>query len=216
MTINKEEGKTFGKISNLYDRARTSYPTKLIDDIVNYSRIGQEGTILDVGCGTGQATFLFAQRGYRVIGLDISQEMINIAKEKCSSFPKVSFRVGTFEDVNFSDASLDIITSGMAWHWINPEGREEKAHRILKSGGTLALFWSYQRKEESDFVKAVGRILDKYGGVDRGPAGSKVRQISDTLHDEFIRNPAFTSVEMREYNTDFEFSKDRYLDLVIS
>src|SRR3989338_3709869 len=107
MTINQEEGRTFGRISSLYDRARTSYPIRLIDDIVNYSGIGQEGTILDVGCGTGQATLLFAQKGYRVIGLDISQEMINIAKEKCSSFPKVSFRVGTFEDVDFSNASLE-------------------------------------------------------------------------------------------------------------
>jgi len=216
MIINQEEGRIFGRISSLYDRARISYPTKLIDDIVNYSGIGQEGTILDVGCGTGQATLLLAQKGYKVTGLDISQDMINVAKEKCTSFPKVSFSVGTFEDVDFSDASLDIITSGMAWHWINPEGREEKAYRILKSGGTLALFWSYQRKEESDFVKDVGIILDKYGGVDRGPAGSKVRQISDTLHAEFMRNPDFTSVEMREYDEDFEFSKDRYLDLVLS
>lgn len=216
MLINREEGRTFERISSLYDRARISYPTQLIGDIVAYSGIKPIGKILDVGCGTGQATLLFAQGGYRIIGLDVGQEMVDIAKEKCSSFPKVSFKVGTFEDLKFPEASLDIIVSGMAWHWINPNGREEKAHRLLKSGGTLALFWSYQRKEESYFVKAVGNILDKYGGTDRGPAGSKVRQISDALYDQLRNSPSFTSVEMREYTEDFEFSKERYLDLVVS
>lgn len=216
MTINQEEGRTFEKISSLYDRARIGYPTQLIDDIVTYSGIRRNGRILDVGCGTGQATLLLAKKGYYVVGLDAGKEMVDIVKEKCSSFPKVSFKVGTFEDIEFSDASIDIITSGMAWHWINPKGREEKAHRILRSGGTLALFWSYQRKEESDFVKDVGKVLDKYGGVDRGPAGSKVRQISDALYEQLKERKFFTSVEMREYDEDFEFSKERYLELVVS
>ncbi len=216
MTINREEGRTFQHISNLYDRARITYPTQLIDDIVTYSKIRPNGKILDVGCGTGQATLLFAQRGYSIVGLDVGQEMVNLAKEKCSSFPKVKFKVGTFEDVEFSDSSLDIITSGMAWHWINPEGREEKAYRILRNGGTLALFWSYQRKEESGFVKDVSKVLDKYGGLNRGPAGSKVRQISDAIYEKLKESQSFTSVEMREYDEDFEFNKGRYLDLVVS
>ena len=216
MLINQEERRTFGRISNLYDKARIGYPAILIDDILDYAEIKTDAIILDIGCGTGQATLPFAQRGYNVIGLDMSQEMIDVAKKKCSSFSNVSFRVETFEDVDFSPDSFDVLTSGMAWHWINQKEREEKAHRILKSGGTLALFWSYQRKQESDFVKALGRILDKYGGADRGPAGSKVRQISEMFYHELKRNPLFTLVEIREYEEDFEFSKNKYFDLVIS
>lgn len=216
MAINTNEGRTFGRISALYDRARTGYPAKLIDDIVTYSKIKPNGKILDVGCGTGQATLLFAQRGYPVLGLDVSPEMIAVAKSKCLSFPQVAFHVGTFEDAEFSGSLFDIIISGMAWHWITPNGREEKAQRILRNGGTLALFWSHQRKEESDFVKAVGKILDKYGGKDRGPAGSKVRQISDALYGSLRIDPVFSSVEMYEYEEELEFSKERYLDLVIS
>src|SRR3989344_1196173 len=202
MTIIRKEGRTFEKISSLYDKARINYPAQLIKDIIAYSGIRQNGKILDVGCGTGQATLLFAQRGYDITGLDVGQEMVDIAKKKCSSFPKVKFKVGTFEDAEFSDSSLDVITSGMAWHWINPKSREEKAYKILRSGGTLALFWSHQRKGESNFVKDVGKVLDKYGGIDRGPAGSKVRQISDTLYKKLRDDQSFTSVEMREYDED--------------
>lgn len=216
MPINQKEGRTFGKISNLYDRARITYPIQLIDDIVSYSGIKENGNILDVGCGTGQATILFAERNYTIVGLDAGQEMVKIAKEKCSLYPRVSFKVGIFEDAEFFDSSLDIIVSGMAWHWINPEGREEKARRILRNRGALALFWSYQRKEESDFVKDVSKVLDKYGGIDRGPAGSKVRQIADDIYEKLRKNNFFTDVVIREYDEDFEFSKERYLDLVIS
>jgi len=216
MNINREEGRIFEKISSLYDRARISYPIQLIDNIITYSRVSPNGRILDVGCGTGKATLLFAQRGYRVIGLDPGQEMVNVAKEKCSSFPKVSFEVGTFEEVKFSEASFDAIISGMAWHWVKPEGRYEKVFRTLTRGGTLALFWYYQRKEESDFVKNVGKILDRYGGVDRGPAGSLVKQIADSTYAELSRSRLFTSVETREYEENIEFSKQKYLDLVTS
>ncbi len=216
MTFNPKESRTFEKISRLYDKARISYPPQLIDDIVAYSKIRLNGKILDVGCGTGQATLPFAQRGYYVVGLDVGKDMIDVATEKCSSFPKVSFKVGKFEDVELPDSSLDVITSGMAWHWIDPMNGEQKAHRILKRRGTLALFWSYQRKEESDFVKAVGTVLDNYGEKDRGPAGSRVKSFINALYDQLKQSKFFTSVEMREYDENIEFSKQRYLDLVIS
>ncbi|MBI5393445.1 methyltransferase domain-containing protein [Candidatus Woesearchaeota archaeon] len=214
--MDQQQARTFEKISNLYDKARTSYPPQLINDIIAYSGIKQNGMILDVGCGTGQATFLFAQRDYNVVGLDAGQEMVTIAIGKCSSFPKVSFKVGTFEEIEFPDSSIDIIASGMAWHWINPEVAEKKTYEILRNGGTLALFWSHQQKEKSDFVKAVGNVLDKYGGIERGPAGSRVKQISDNLYERLKLNKLFTSVEMREYNENIEFSKERYLNLIIS
>ncbi|MBI2665279.1 class I SAM-dependent methyltransferase [Candidatus Woesearchaeota archaeon] len=214
--IRLEQGRHFGKISNLYDKARISYPLQLVEDILSYSKIDKLARILDVGCGTGHATILFARRNYEVIGLDISQQMIQVAQEKCYLFPKVSFMVGIFEGLQLPDASIDLIISGMAWHWITPEGREKKANRILKPGGTLALFWYYQRKQESPFVTAVGSILDKYDGVDRGPAGSRVKQISEELFHQLKTNYFFTSIMLKEYNAEIEFTREKYLDLVLS
>ena len=216
MFIEPKEGRTFGDISSLYDTARTTYPDTLIEDIVSYAKIRNNGNVLDVGCGTGKTTLPFAQKGYSVTGLDISKEMIRRAEERCSSFPKVNFKIGTFENFPSSPALFDLIISGMAWHWIHPQEREEKAHRILKNGGTLALFWSYQRKEDSDFVMNASKILDRYGGPDRGPAGSRVKQIADSLHTKLREERLFSDIEMKTYKEDLEFSKQRYLDLVVS
>ena len=216
MIIKRETGKNFGQISDLYDKARPTYPKQLVDRIITYSKIKSSGKVLDVGCGTGQATALFAEHGFGVVGLDVSREMIRVAKKNCSSFHHVKFKVACFEDVKFPAESFSLVVSGMAWHWANPLKRDKKAHHILNNKGTLALFWSYQRKEESDFLRAVGAILDRYGGPDRGPAGSRVKQIADMISNELIKNKLFTSVEITTYKENMKFSKQRYLDLVIS
>jgi ubiquinone/menaquinone biosynthesis C-methylase UbiE len=214
--IDREARTTFANISELYDKARISYPQPLINDIIDFSKLEKRDKILDVGCGTGQATILFAQKSFNVVGLDLGKDLIEVARKKCSSFSNVDFEISTFEDADFPDELFDLIISGMAWHWIKPEGREEKAYKILKENGTLALFWSYQRKWESSFVQTVGKVLDNYGGIDRGPAGSKVKQISDSLHNEFRKSKLFSQVELKEYDEDIQFTKEKYLNLVVS
>jgi len=217
-SINLKDGRTFDKICALYDRSRVDYPDEIIQDIINYSKIPSDAVILDVGCGTGQATSSFAKKGYFVHAIDASENMISYAKNKYKDFKNINFEASTFEDVSLPNNSVDLITSAMAWHWIKPEGRDEKAWMILKDQGTLALFWSYQLKEESDFVKAVSeKVLIKYGGENRGPAGSRVKHIaSDELFVKFSENPSFTSVVLKEYNKMFIFNKERYVDLVLS
>ena len=151
-----------------------------------------------------------------VVGLDLGKKLIEVAQKKCSSFSNTDFRIGTFEEEDFPEKSFHLIVSGMAWHWIKPKGREEKAYKILKEKGSLALFWSYQRKWESSFVQAIGKVLNSYGEINRGPAGSKVKQISDLLYDKLKKSKLFSQVEFKEYDRNIEFTKEKYLNLVLS
>jgi ubiquinone/menaquinone biosynthesis C-methylase UbiE len=54
---------TFDQVAPLYDEAHPTYPEELFDDVVSLSGIPPGGRILEIGCGTGQATVLFARRG---------------------------------------------------------------------------------------------------------------------------------------------------------
>src|SRR3989338_9614930 len=83
--------KEFGKNSTLYDEARPTYPSPVINEVINISGIPDNGDDLDIGCGPGRATILFGERGYQVIGVDISEEMIAIARRKSSHLPKVTY-----------------------------------------------------------------------------------------------------------------------------
>ena len=215
MEIDRTIRTTFTNISTLYDKARISYPQKLISDIIDFVKLKKEDWVLDVGCGTGQATILFAQRGFNVIGLDSGEAMIKFSQQKFSKFNNISFKQGNFEEAEFSP-KFNLIISAMAWHWIDPERREKKAYDLLGGNGCLALFWNYQRKNESTFVQGVGKILDNYDGIDRGPAGSIVKQFADSLHTELRGNKLFCQVEFKEYDEEIEFTKEKYLDLVLS
>ena len=64
-------------MADLYDHARPSYPSALVDDVLDYAGAVAAATVraLEVGAGTGKATALFAARGLNVLAIEPSAEM---------------------------------------------------------------------------------------------------------------------------------------------
>jgi SAM-dependent methyltransferase len=97
-------------------------------------------TILDFGCGSGRWVEYFCNLGASYIGVDISDEMINLAK---SRYPENSFTVLKDYKIPLEDDSCDFIFSIAVIHH-NPPPQQEKLlseiSRVLKPGGYLFLF----------------------------------------------------------------------------
>jgi len=102
----------------------------------------------------------------------------------------------------------------MAWHWVTSEDRYDKAHQILKKDGTVALCWSYQYGE-TEFRQEVGKILDKYGKSE-GQTGPKIPFYAASAYEDLKKNSLFRSVIRKEYKEDIIFSKEKYLNLVLT
>ncbi len=129
---------------NTYNRIATKYAEKYFDDKEDLPYIdqflkllGPEHILLDAGCGVGQFTQYMLARGFNVVSIDASEEMLAIAKEKVPS--------GTFEKMDMrnmavKDASLDGILAAYSLIHI-PEGEIHTTlvgfHRVLKSGGLM-------------------------------------------------------------------------------
>src|SRR3989344_251743 len=128
MTLDRSLRETFGKVSKLYDSVRESYPKELIDDIVAFSEIEQESQVLDIGCGSGQATLLFAERGYKITGIDLSKNLVTLAREKTKNFQKMNYLVGSLEETNFIPAYFDLIIAAQSWHWVDQKSSYQKVH----------------------------------------------------------------------------------------
>jgi len=120
----------------------------------------KEGDIvLDLGSGAGFDAFLSAQRvgkTGRVIGVDMTPEMIAMAKEnaKEGKYSNVEFRLGEIEKLPVEDSSIDVIISNCVIN-LSPDKEAvfKEGHRVLKSGGRLMVSDLVLAKESPSAIK---------------------------------------------------------------
>jgi protein-L-isoaspartate O-methyltransferase len=71
---------TFDEAAELYDRARPGYPAALFDDLVELAGIGPGSRVLEIGPGTGQATVPLAERGCRIVAVELGPQLAAVAR----------------------------------------------------------------------------------------------------------------------------------------
>ncbi len=91
---------------------------------------------LDVGCGTGQSTVALKMLARSVVGVDASASMI----EAAPVMPGVSYVVAPAETIPLPDATFDLATVSLAFHWFDRAAFLCEAHRLLKPNGHLAIY----------------------------------------------------------------------------
>jgi 2-polyprenyl-3-methyl-5-hydroxy-6-metoxy-1,4-benzoquinol methylase len=64
----------FDDAAQLYDEVRPRYPEPIVEQIIAFAALPAHGRIFEVGCGTGQMTLPFAQRGYTMVAIRLHRE----------------------------------------------------------------------------------------------------------------------------------------------
>jgi ubiquinone/menaquinone biosynthesis C-methylase UbiE len=128
----------FDGVAPLYEASRLGYPSDIVEFVVTTAALSAGSTALEVGCGTGQLTERLAYFGFSLTAIDIGPSMIAAARRRLAG-SAVSFRAAAFEDFAASEASFDLIVSGAAFHWVDPEVKFRKLAGLLRPGGWLAL-----------------------------------------------------------------------------
>jgi SAM-dependent methyltransferase len=113
--------------------------------------------LVDVGCGTGISSRLFAQRGIRVIGIEPNAEMRTQAEAAPtppdSSAPE--YRGGQAEATDLPDGAADAVLAAQAFHWFKVDEALREFHRILRPAGWVVLMWN-ERDESDPFTAEYG------------------------------------------------------------
>ena len=116
------------------------------------------GSVLDVGCGTGELAANLAPFVSQVIGVDSSAEMLEAARDRLVAHPNVELRRGQLERLPLENESVDAITVCLVLHHVpDPTSVFAEIARVLRPGGK-ALLVDMQRHDRSEYHQQMGHI----------------------------------------------------------
>ena len=114
-----------------------------IEDMIEHASLPREARILDAGCGPGELVLSLTKKGYDVWGVDISEGMIDKARDvlKSGGFRLTDrLSVGDIEDIRFDDGFFDVVVaSGVIEYQQDDHKALSEMKRVLGSGGYLIL-----------------------------------------------------------------------------
>jgi ubiquinone/menaquinone biosynthesis C-methylase UbiE len=155
--------------------------------------------VLEIGVGTENLASKFLGKGYNIVGIDQSGEMLCVAKEK---YPKLKVRIGEFLKIPYGDRYFDIIVSTYAFHYLNEEEKFaaiEEMIRVLKSNGKIILgdLMFENKAEKANILKSLSE-----------------EQVEE-IEDEYYSNIDFLKKEFERYNKNLSYEKIDMLNYII-
>ena len=156
-----EQRDSFDAVADLYGEARPGYPAALYDDLARLAGLDRSATVLEVGCGAGQATRDLAARARWVTAVDPGEQLIAQARKRVPA-RNVNFVVTPFENYDPSPGMFDLVASAQAWHWVDAAIGFPKAAKALRTGGAFAIFGHVPRTPEGDLGEAFRQVYEAH------------------------------------------------------
>src|ERR1051326_3656107 len=154
-------------------------------------RVEANSRVLDVGCGSGWATRLLADYAFdgRVTGIDISDEMVELARDSSAGYKNVDFKVASAEQLPFETSEFThAFSMESLYYYRNIPKALAEIHRVMKPGGLVVavvdLYWENEPTHQwIDTLKVSVELLgiDDYRSlfIDAGFANIRDQRIID-------------------------------------
>ncbi|PMB53444.1 SAM-dependent methyltransferase [Fischerella thermalis CCMEE 5201] len=152
-------------------------------------------TVLDIGCGTGEFSRLLAQYADRVVAIDLSPNMIEVAKQRSSQYKNIDFEVADILQWNFTVDQFDAIASIATVHHLPLENLLPCLKAGLKPGGRLVILDLLEHDNLTD-------MLSDFVAV-------PLNWLLQTIRNRHIQQSSEAAEAMREH-----LRTDKYLSLL--
>ena len=125
--------------ASVYDAARPSPPTALLDVLLHVAQTRRARLVVDVGAGTGLSTRAWAERADEVVGVEANPAMVAQARAATSA-ANVCYVEAYADDTGLPSGGADLVTCAQAFHWMEPQPVLAEAERLLRPGGVFAAY----------------------------------------------------------------------------
>jgi SAM-dependent methyltransferase len=166
----KDSKERFTSVVDDYAKYRPTYPHEAIDWIIERSSLAPRARILDLGCGTGISSRLFAARGFAVTGVDPNEEMLAKAREAGGG---VSYARGEAARTGLPAGGFDLAVAAQAFHWFDARAVAAELRRVLAPEARAAAFWNVRADAPllAAYEDVLRRFSSEYAALPR-PAGA--------------------------------------------
>ncbi|HTR93069.1 MAG TPA: class I SAM-dependent methyltransferase [Trebonia sp.] len=123
-----------------YERTRPVCPPEMFGDLMRIGDLQSGSRVLEIGCGTGQATVPLAERGLAVTAVELGASLAALARVRTARFPAVAVVTSTFEDWRpTDDGPWDAVVAFNSLHWVDQRVRYAKPAAPLRPGGAFVV-----------------------------------------------------------------------------
>ena len=163
------------------DREKEERPSLVMENL----ELDPDDVVADIGAGSGYFTFLMAPlvRDGKVLAVDIQPEMLKFieGKKKLEKAPNVETILGTIEDVNLPDESVDLVILVDAYHeFSHPREMAESIVEGLKPGGRL-VFLEYRGEDPAVSIKPLHKMTVQQVQREMDVVGLEFVEVRDFL-----------------------------------
>ena len=136
----------YEKLAAIYDLRWQKYINNTLTFLCSWENIEVQAKVLDVACGTGEFERLLLDQNptQQIIGIDISEKMLNVARDKLEKYSNVEFSQTSVNSLPFVNNFFDVVVCANAFHYFEkPQVALAEIKRVLKPDGTLIILdWS--------------------------------------------------------------------------
>lgn len=225
---------SWGGVADWYDdllKEDDTYQLKVIlPNLDRLLELKKDETILDLACGQGFFSHLFAEKAGKIIGIDISKELIGIAEEHKKE--NESFFVSPSDDLSMiPDASIDKMYIVLALQNIEKMKETfEESRRVLKPGGKFYIIlnhptfripkrssWEYDEKENIQYRRIDGYLAESRIEIEMHP-GMKDSEKTISFHRplqtyfKLLSKTGFAVSRLEEWNSHKKSQKGKRSD----
>jgi ubiquinone/menaquinone biosynthesis C-methylase UbiE len=147
---------------------------KIAEDLLRRCGLNDKSTVLEVGCGTGfMACRLAEERGSRIVGVDISSRMIELARERAKRQKvedRVVFEVADACDLPFEDNTFDVVFTQFVTVFLDKNKALREYFRVVKHGGTIGVVEIFKDEKIPEYsliqIEEAEEIMSRTTGFD--------------------------------------------------
>jgi ubiquinone/menaquinone biosynthesis C-methylase UbiE len=193
-----EAGRSFDNVAAVYDAQRSGYPQKLFEDLSAIAILRKGDRVLEVGCGSGQATTGLVAQGFDIIAIDPGPSLVDLARQKFARSPRIQFAVASFEEWILGDQQFDLVAAAQSWHWVRPEIGFAKAAKALLPAGHLAIF-GHRPAWSAELIERLEPVYRRLAPEIWGPLPEDWYLPSGPISGQFVASGRFESAVHRSY-----------------